>query len=401
MRSRWITTRNRRRSFAVVSLLVFAAAITWHVTSQIYLYHKHSTNTWIRQHISRKRGFNYFKSDRFASLKHRLDYSLLTNDKGIAELLEIVEKVGHRKNVSLLDIFAGFRREITLKYPPFTIDEPHFLGARDKEIFLKNPRNRANLASPSREKLRGVIRMFPNGRAHASYDCGWNSDLRQYRKGVVGAEEGFAVMCPILVAGGSSFQHFVDGVLPKVVQVLPFLRHREVKLVLHAPRDAIIWEILLRLNITKDQVVMHHSGTAAARHVLDTCITPPLHPLLWRTARALLAPDRDYVTAGHVGDADVVLLTRARHHNRGRNIVNFPAVVAFLRRRYARRLRVFRGGYTLRESSAMFGKARLVIGVHGGAFYNVLFCRDDATVVEVRISVIPDWSLDYCCVLSY
>ena len=397
MYSRWISIRNRQCSFAVVALLVFAAAITWHVTSQIYLYHKH---TWIRQQMSRKRGFNYFKSDRIASPKHRLNYSLLTNDKGIVKLLETVETVGHRKNVSLSDIFAGFRRELTLKYPPFTIDEPHFLNTRDKEIFLKNPRNRENLASPPREKLRGVIRMFHNGSAHASYDCGWNSDLRQYGNGVVGAEDGLAVMCPILVPGGSSFQHFVDGVLPKVVQVLPFLRHREVKLVLHAPRDAIIWEILLQMNITQDQVVVYHSGTAASSHVLDTCITPPLHPLLWRTARALLVPDRDHVTAGHVVDADVVLLTRARHHNPGRNIVNFAAVVAFLRRRYARRLRVFRGGLTLRESSALFGKARLVIGVHGGAFYNVLFCRDDATVVEVRISVIPDWSLDYCCVLS-
>ncbi|KAI0208033.1 hypothetical protein LSAT2_007308 [Lamellibrachia satsuma] len=249
---------------------------------------------------------------------------------------------------------------------------------------MKSPRNRATLATPSGVKLRGVIRMFYNGSAHASYDCGWNSDLRQYGNRINDAGAEFGMICPILVPGGDSFQHFIDGVLPKIVQVLPFLRLRQVKLVLPAARDAVIREMLQRMNITQDQVVEHRSGFVAAHHVLSTCITPPLHPLLWRAARALLASNPDHVIDSHVSGLDVVLLTRARHHNPGRNIVNFPAVVAFLRRRYSDRLHVFRGGYTLRESSTLFGKVRLVIGVHGGAFYNVVFCRSDAVVIEVR-----------------
>ena len=315
--------------------------------------------------------------------KRGLNYSLLTSHKEIVGLLENLQKTEFGSNVALADVFRDFPQEIVLTYPSFVIHEPHFLSEDDRNIFLKNPRNRANLAPRPQEKLRGVIRMFDNGSALASYDCGWNSDIRQYGNRIFDVGAPFEIICPIMVPGGDSFQHFLDGVLPKIVQVLPFLRLSHVKLMLPQARDPIIKEMLLRMNIPQDQLVEHRAGFVAVNRELNTCITPPLHPLLWQAARALLTPDLSHVPEGHVNETDVLLLTRARHHNPGRNIVNFHAVTAFLRRRYAGRLRVFRGGYTLGESSALFGKVRLVIGVHGGAFYNIVFCRSGTTIVEV------------------
>ena len=375
---RKLSPRNRQWLFVGAALSL--CAIVSHVTPRVCFRHTRKKAIPLR---NRECGVSDRSNASIIYHERGLNYSLLTSNKEIVDLLENLQQIEVGSNVALTDVFHNFPREIMLTYPSFVIHEPHFLSENDRNIFLKNPRNRANLAPRPREKLRGVIRLFDNGSTHASYDCGWNSDLKSYGNRIVDIGATFEMFCPIMVPGGDSFQHFLDGVLPKIVQVLPFLRLSHVKLMLPPARDNIIKEMLLRMNIPQDQIVEHRSGFKAVSRELNTCITPPLHPLLWQAARELLSPDPSHADDGHVDETYVLLLTRARHHNPGRNIVNFHAVTAFLRRRYAGILRVFRGGYTLGESSALFGKVRLVIGVHGGAFYNIVFCRSDTTIVEV------------------
>lgn len=78
----------------------------------------------------------------------------------------------------------------------------------------------------------------------------------------------------------------------------------------------------------------------------------------------------------------VVLLTRAGAKLGGRNMLNAAQVQTLLRRRYAQRLVVFDGQLSVPAAVSLFGQARLLVGPHGGAFYNLVYASKDATVVE-------------------
>ena len=81
-------------------------------------------------------------------------------------------------------------------------------------------------------------------------------------------------------------------------------------------------------------------------------------------------------------NASVILLTRANSRNGGRRILNKQEVISYLMSRYNHTFMTFSGGYNLAKSKSFFGKARLVIGVHGGAFYNINFCPEETIVAE-------------------
>ena len=82
-------------------------------------------------------------------------------------------------------------------------------------------------------------------------------------------------------------------------------------------------------------------------------------------------------------NGSVILLTRRGSRNVGRNILNEREVEKLLKQRYGDRFILFQGGYSLDESIAMFSQARIVIGVHGGAFYNINFSPSSTRVVEI------------------
>ena len=276
--------------------------------------------------------------------------------------------------------------DIALQYPTFTIKEPRFISAEERALFRLNKPNR-RVGKTHRAQLKGNIKIIRDGSVHDSYDCGWNRDVRQYENSAGGVQraEGTTVdfICPILVADGNSFQHFLDGVLPKIIQVQPLLMDGQVRLMLAAPKANIITEILRGLGIADRHVITYTGGHVTAPRMLNTCVTPPWHPLLWNALRSLPDASRSLLGASrslrgasrNSHPAYVILLTRARARNPGRLMTNFRQVAGYLKSRYGEALRVFTGGYDLAKSATLFGSARLVIGVHGGAFYNIVLCR--------------------------
>ena len=91
------------------------------------------------------------------------------------------------------------------------------------------------------------------------------------------------------------------------------------------------------------------------------------------------APERLSVP---VNQSNVILLTRAGSYNGGRHMLNFEEIKTFLKNRYSSRLVIFEGGYNLERSIQIFGKTSILIGVHGGAMYNLNFASSDAHIVE-------------------
>ena len=212
--------------------------------------------------------------------------------------------------------------------------------------------------------------MFNGGAAHRKIDCGWGSNLSLFRNS---SSQNFkpatkleGTVVPLLVPNSGAFQHFLDGSLPKIIQILPLIHNLDLKLLLFNPRDKIIKEMLYHLGIQESKLLYYTSysyqGIQTERQ-LNTCIAPPVHPFLWQKASELLRGPQPSSRS-----SKIVLLTRSSHsYNGGHRIVNLPDVEAFLRRRYEDDFLLFNGGYNLMQTWEIFGSALLVIGVHGGA----------------------------------
>ncbi|KAK9825670.1 hypothetical protein WJX81_000688 [Elliptochloris bilobata] len=260
----------------------------------------------------------------------------------------------------------------------------------------------------------GAIDVVLDGRlapSDALYsDCGWDSDPDD-AVSKPGARGGRALHVPgtllfALAPDGWSLQHFLDGVLPKLVQARELLAHPSVKVLAesHPELHPIVDELLAALNVTAERRVRPPAsqaytladlaagaedvGVSADRLVLP-CRTPAIHPQLWQQAQELLG-----VRAVPAIERNIVAyLPRDRGggvgaFNGGRHIANedvlLDNLVAALEGR-RERLQVFRHTEyeTLPALLAFWARVGVVIGPHGGALSNVMFVPPGGAVVEL------------------
>lgn len=276
---------------------------------------------------------------------------------------------------------------VTILYKSFPIHPPLFADEFDQYIFQQT-----ELYPPGpvpQEKLTGQISTILNGIIHDGiHTCGWSMNLREFQEPLPPCRtprQSFNLLIPLLVPNSNSFQHFVDGVLPKIAQIHPFIQQHRINasFMFYRPWDKIIEEMIHEMRISN--VVFHDGGFIHAHILIDSCIAPPIHPQLWTKVRSLL----------HVQDIpkdppkQVVLLLRHRTRNPGRKIINIHVVIQYLQKTYSTRLHIFKQHNTLAETKQIFQDAEVVIGVHGGAFYNALFCPVATKFIEI-VPVGPD-----------
>ena len=283
-----------------------------------------------------------------------------------------------------------FEWDIILTYPKFNFKEPLFLSDQDKELFHQNPDNKQTLASSyDPELLHGTIRVIFGSIAHNGLACGWSSDLMDFvdRSEVHDAKDDGERyytadnIVPILTQDSHIFQHFLDGALPKIIQVLPFLRLPNVKLALQEPRDQIIKDIIVMLNLLERVIWVKGNAAVTSRFQINSCISPPIHPLLWTSMRELLDVN-DHLPYS-LSSCKVILLNHAQTHNGGRNIKNQQEVIKYLMSRYGKQFTLFIPQNTLSKTKEFFSKARIILGVHGGALYNINFAPKASHVIEL------------------
>ena len=267
----------------------------------------------------------------------------------------------------------------TIEYEPFTIPPPFFIDDTDEKQFNTVEMNQEYLRPQNRTHLRGIVETVPNGIASYSVDCGWASQLNEFRQMVEWRSPQADVVVPLLVPDGYTFQHFIDGVLPKIIQAYDIIMLPGVKVAIDIPRDQIVYEMLAKLNITCDKIIF--TTYIVSEVQINTCIAPPIHPGIWQDFRRKLgAKEHLHV---RMRKAKVVLVTRAGSYNAGRNLLNFDEVVSYLHTRYGDTFHIFDGPYSLAKSIELFSNTRLIIGVHGGAFYNLNFAPMDTHIVEI------------------
>ena len=287
------------------------------------------------------------------------------------------------------------RRTILLDYQEFRTTEPLFESKDDRTIFFKNSIYQEDLKPVPRERLKGVVSWIPNGTISKNIDCGWKTPMEKFNVTTGGLSKKLhGIVCPLLIPDGYAFQHFIDGVLPKLIQAYEFLIPEDVTLLIYKPKDAIILEMLATLGFKRSSLVFYQGGTYQADIMINTCITPPVHPDLWQIARRMLgAPEERLVPPS---EAFVILLTRAKQYNPGRKLMNSEDVLHFVLHRYGgNHVVLFKGGYSLAQSIEIFGKAKIIIGVHGGAFYNIMYAPKGTHVIEIMPTTISNGDIPH------
>ena len=117
--------------------------------------------------------------------------------------------------------------------------------------------------------------------------------------------------------------------------------------------------------------------------VIDTCITPPLHPVLWTLARQRLGVT-EHLPQEVMSQALVILISREIQRNVGRRLLNFKEVSDFLTERYgSERYRKWKGVTHLDSGLELFSKTAILIGIHGAGLYNSFFCPVETHILEI------------------
>ena len=308
--------------------------------------------------------------------------------------------MGKRKTATLSDIKSCIGDVLKLKYPSYQLHDPLFISNEDRFKYYNNPNGfTPNTTNEDKDHV-GKIHFIDNGLFLPTERCYFGSEMAPFISKSTGNksqssscftnEENLVPYVPLLKKDGGTFQHFIDCILPKLIQVLPLIRLTKAKVILasNKVRDNIVLEIIYRLGIPRDGVLFFSDVFGSNRDfarcphpMINTCITPPFHPVSWQKARELLGvPDSNRLPWKQ---AKVMLLTRAGSHNPGRNLKNQDELEQLLSKRYGDRFIVFKGGLNLNETIRLFNSVRLLIGVHGGAFYNLNFCPKTTVVVEM------------------
>lgn len=244
--------------------------------------------------------------------------------------------------------------------------------------------------------LEGRVDVIANGVVSHNLDCGWPADHSQsenpFDSRLVGHFRGTLV--PLVVPEGLSFQHFVDGVLPKLVILSDILRKEpsytiamDMRIVKDMPKQMMERMGLFRGTVTSWGSLPWKNGRLYADKLIMGCKVPPLHPELWQKAQDLF--DLPWKKEGWKQKRHIVLYLSRKQgtNNPGRDVVNENQLVEELRKWSNKKgfeLVVFAASNykTLDDLFTLLADVDAVIGPHGGAFYNMLFMRRGITVIE-------------------
>lgn len=244
--------------------------------------------------------------------------------------------------------------------------------------------------------LIGDVDIIENGVAFRRFDCGWPADHSKSFPSNAGTTEGHfkGTLAYLPVPQCMSFQHFIDGLLPKLVQMRDLIAHD--KSIYYAVdksfNDKLPNLILQRLGIPSDHVISSDSlpwsnGKVSADKLILSCRVPPLHPKLWQDAQEMLR--LPWLESSWKQEKHIVLLFSRKKgtRNSGRLILNEDEIVKQISpvlEKKGYELVVFNPSKypSLDALFAFLANVDMVIGPHGGAFYNMLFMRRGITVVE-------------------
>lgn len=289
------------------------------------------------------------------------------------------------------DSYCQNPKKFISDYNSLDCTDPKFKCGPDKDFIVCN----------HPKYLKGTVDFVTDGTIDLkSFDCGWKSNHSDSLIDVdsnLYYEPNPVIYLPI--PKGFLFQHFMDGVLPKLVQVEKLIGDKNIKILVEVLEliHPIVRKLLNRIGFDKDRILSTFDFRNNYRYfkssmLIIPCNTPPIHPTLWRRGQYILklpVVDPNYQSTD-VSEY-VVYLSR----NRGksgweRRVTNDKEVIMFLTNYFKNskyKFTVFDPARysTLDELFDFWSNVRVVIGPHGGAFQNIAFARSKLVMVEFQI----------------
>lgn len=313
-----------------------------------------------------------------------------------------------------------FRASVRIAYPPFAIRLPYFVDDEVRRAYYEHSyiqerarateaycgtdaasspigsalcarRHRDELIYADHAHIEGTLDIIRNV-SFRSHECGWMASPDKVQPLEHGQQPEFDRLASLDVPEGCTFQHFMDGVLPKIVQAWPLLQDPSVKIMTPACSN---WPMVnsLYAHIGIDAARLVSVRPTSAREYYSLCDTPGWHPILWTEMKRMLRSDESVPV---VQRRKIVYLQRnANARNGGRRISNEAELIEVLKHQTRTRgladgqsveleLVVFDSSQlpTVADNIAFFRDAAVIIGPHGGAFYNMMYCPRGTVVVE-------------------
>ena len=329
-------------------------------------------------------------------------------------------------------------------YPAFFLPKPIFMEPSDRDHFLNHRFedqikdsiefnfNRTHVFLYGPYFLNGGIEVVENVKIPTIHEFGECGGIHQVlsppilrhnqvsteivdnvaRRQPNGAQQVFDAITFVDVWDSYSFQHFMDGVLPKLIRGYP--QNTEYVVVLRGSRtratskyhavfqiaDLLGYTLLFENELNQR---FQDFGTLYARKFGQFCRAPSMHPITVRKMKYSIISKLNeglhhlvsplYRKEGARFDDAKPIVYFKRNSNlaaNGRHVSFEEDVIEYLQRRFgSEKVLIYQfdpDTMTAYDQMYVVRNAKLLIGPHGGALYNVMFSQqnpEDVTVVEL------------------
>ncbi|KAJ5077657.1 hypothetical protein M0811_05756 [Anaeramoeba ignava] len=189
----------------------------------------------------------------------------------------------------------------------------------------------------------------------------------------------------------TAFQHWIDRVLGSLIRIRPFIKDKGWTLLVDSNMQEIPYKLL---NLVKEDFnvkleVYDPSITYKIDKLLIICNIPFVHPRKFQEIKTFLVKNILKIKSNeeipNYQQENIIYLPRVNNYN-GRNVINNEEVENYLRKRFGNKFKIFshKEHENLKELVEYFSKAKVIIGSHGGAFYNLLFASSHPIIIEFQ-----------------
>ena len=231
-----------------------------------------------------------------------------------------------------------------------------------------------------------------------SAECGWKAALHppQYEAAAHSAigPPTIPKVALVLVPFCGVYQHFIDGVLPKIAQSWPIIKDYPIlfdfmKKTEKGVRE-VMEDILGMTLVTEPQYDAWVAAGTVVESFAHVCRAPGIHPALWRRARAIVLSqarlDQLPPLSGAAAFTTAAYFVRnTKMATNGRQIANEAQLITALQGLFGEKLLLISYDPTqhVRDQMHLVSTKKLLIGGHGGALYNHYWAPLGATVIEI------------------
>ncbi|KAJ5075547.1 hypothetical protein M0811_07117 [Anaeramoeba ignava] len=186
-------------------------------------------------------------------------------------------------------------------------------------------------------------------------------------------------------------EYWIYHFLGTLLQIRPFIKDKGWTLLIDSNTHEIPYQLL---NLIKEDFnvkleVYDPSITYKIDKLMIICNSPFIHPRKFQEIRAFLVKNILKINSNEeipiYKQENIIYLPRVNNHNE-RNVINNEEIENYLRKRFGNKLKIFshKEHQDLKELVEYFSKAKIIIGAHGGAFYNLLFSLSHPIVIEFQ-----------------